>query len=82
MQARTHNGVPFRILNVMDEYSRECLASRAARRLTHHDVMEILTELFVQRGVPVHIRSDKWSGVHRQERAQLAVKAADQTAVY
>ena len=58
MQARTHNGVPFRILNVIDEYSRECLASRAARRLTHHDVMKILTELFVQRGVPVHIRSD------------------------
>jgi len=58
MQARTHNGVPFRILNVIDEYSRECLASRAARRLTHHDVMEILTELFIYRGVPVHIRSD------------------------
>jgi len=58
MQARTHNGVPFRILNVIDEYSRECLAARVARRLTHHDVLEILTELFVQRGVPVHIRSD------------------------
>ncbi len=58
MQARTHNRVPFRILNVMDEYSRECLASRVGRRLTHHDVLEILTELFVQRGVPVHIRSD------------------------
>jgi len=58
MQSRTHNGVPFRILNVIDEYSRECLASRVARRFTHHDVLEILTELFVQRGVPVHIRSD------------------------
>jgi len=58
MQARTHNGVPFRILNVLDEYSRECLASRVARRFTHHDVLEILTELFIQRGVPVHIRSD------------------------
>ena len=58
MQARTHNGVPFRILNVMDEYFRECLASRVGRRLTHHDVLEIMTELFVQRGVPVHIRSD------------------------
>ena len=58
MQARTHNGVPFRILNVIDEYSRECMASRAARRLTHHDVLEILTELFVLIGVPVHIRSD------------------------
>jgi len=49
MQARTHNGVPFRILIMIDEYSRECLASRAARRLTHFDVLEILTELFVQR---------------------------------
>ena len=58
MQAITHNGVPFRILNVINEYFRECLASRAARRLTHHDVMETLTELLVQRGVPVHIRSD------------------------
>ena len=58
MQARTYNGVLFRILNVMDEYSRECLASRVARRFTHHDVLEILTELFIQRGVPVHIRSD------------------------
>ena len=58
MQSRTHNGVPFRILNVIDEYSRECLASRTARRITHHDVLETLTELFVQRGVPVHFRSD------------------------
>ena len=58
MQARTHNGVPFRILNVIDEYSRECLTARVARRLTHHDVLKILTDLFIQRGVPVHIRSD------------------------
>ena len=58
MQARTDNGVPFRILNVIDEYTRECLASRAARRFTHFDVLDTLTELFIQRGVPVHIRSD------------------------
>jgi putative transposase len=58
MQARTHNGVPFRILNVIDEYSRECLAAKVARRLTHHDVLDVLTKLFIQRGVPVHIRSD------------------------
>jgi len=48
MQARTHNGVPFRILNVIDKCSRECLVSQFARRLTHHDVMETLIELFVQ----------------------------------
>ena len=58
MQARTHNGVPFRILNVIDEYFRECLTSRAARRFAHQDVLSVLTELFIQRGVPVHIRSD------------------------
>ncbi len=58
MQARTHNGVPFRILNVIDEYSRECLAAMVARRLTHHDVLDVLTKLFIQKGVPVHIRSD------------------------
>ena len=58
MQSRTHNGVPFRILNVIDEYTRECLASSVARRLTHQDVLSVLTELFIQRGVPVHVRSD------------------------
>jgi len=35
MHDRTHNGVPFRILNVIDEYTCECLAVRVARRLTH-----------------------------------------------
>ena len=58
MQDRTHNGVKFRILNVMDEFTRECLAVRVARSLTSHDVIEVLTDLFIKRGVPVHIRSD------------------------
>ena len=58
MQDRTHNGVKFRILNVMDEFTRECLAGKAARSLTSHDVIEVLTDLFIKRGVPVHIRSD------------------------
>jgi putative transposase len=61
MQARTHNGTPFRILNVIDEYTRECLAAKVARRLTHQDVLEVLANLFVHRGVPVHIRSDNGS---------------------
>ena len=58
MEDRTHNGVSFRILNVLDEYTRECLAVKTARRLTHKDVLEVLMDLFIQRGVPVHIRSD------------------------
>ena len=61
MHDRTHNGVPFRILNVIDEYTRECLAVKVARSLTHKDVIEVLTDLFLERGVPVHIRSDNGS---------------------
>ena len=58
IQARTRNEVPFRILNVIDEYTRKCLASKAARFLTQHDMLEGLTNLFIQKGVQVHIRSD------------------------
>jgi len=62
MEDRTHNGVnngvKFRILNIIDEFTRECLAVRVGRSLTHRSVIEVLTELFVERGVPVHIRSD------------------------
>ena len=61
MEDRTHNGVKFRILNVIDEYTRECLAVKVARRLTSRDVVEVLTDLFIERGVPVHIRSDNGS---------------------
>ncbi len=61
MQAYTHNGIPFRILNVIDEYTRECLSVRVARSLTHRDVLTVLADLFIHRGVPVHIRSDNGS---------------------
>jgi transposase InsO family protein len=61
MEDRTHNGVKFRILNIIDEFTRECLAVRVGRSLTHQVVIEELTELFIERGVPVHIRSDNGS---------------------
>ena len=43
---RTHDGRTFRILNVIDEYTRECLAARMKRHLDHEDVQECLTELY------------------------------------
>jgi putative transposase len=46
---------------VIDEYTKECLASIVARRLIHQDVLEVLANLFIHRGVPVHIRSDNGS---------------------
>lgn len=61
MEDRTNNGAKFRILNIIDEFTRECLAVKVARRLTSYDVIEVLTDLFVERGVPVHIRSDNGS---------------------
>ena len=51
----------FRRLTIVDEYSRECLAIDVARNLTSEDVLERLSDLFVRRGVPEHIRSDNGS---------------------
>ena len=59
MLERTHDGRAFRILNVIDEFTRECLAVRVQRHLGHEQVQECLTQLFCERGVPVHLRSDK-----------------------
>ena len=55
---RTHDGRPLKILTVVDEYSRECLALVVARRLRATDVLETLADLVVTHGVPAHIRSD------------------------
>lgn len=75
---RTHDGKAFRTLNVIDEFTRECLAIRVARSLKGEDVQECLTDLFCQRGVPVHIRSDNGSEFSNEQIRtwlnELAVK--------
>ena len=58
VEARTHNGRKFRMLNVIDEFTRECLAIRIDRKLKSTDVIDVLSDLFILRGVPGHIRSD------------------------
>ena len=55
---RTYDGRPLRMLTMVDEFTRECLAIDVARRITAEDVLERLTDLFIRRGVPEHIRSD------------------------
>jgi transposase InsO family protein len=55
---RTHDGRPLRMLTVIDEHSRECLAIEVARKLNSEDVLETLTRLFVEHGPPDYIRSD------------------------
>ena len=58
LTARTHDGRPLKILTVLEESSRECLAMVVAQRLRALEVLETLAELFVTCGVPVHLRSD------------------------
>ncbi len=55
---RTDDGRAFRTLNILDEYSRECLSIRVKRKLNSTDVIDVLTDLFILRGVPAYIRSD------------------------
>lgn len=58
VEDRTHNGRKFRMLSVIDEFTRECLAIRIGRRLRSSDVIDVLSDLFILRGVPGHVRSD------------------------
>ncbi|WP_131120303.1 IS3 family transposase [Lichenihabitans psoromatis] len=58
VEDRTHNGRKFRMLNVIDEYTRECIAIRIDRKLKSTDVIDVLSDLFILRGVPGHVRSD------------------------
>jgi transposase InsO family protein len=58
VQDRTHDGRRIRMLTVIDEHTRECLALPVARRLNSDDVLAVLADLFVERGPPEHIRSD------------------------
>jgi putative transposase len=58
VEDRTHDGRKYRMLNVVDEFTHECLAIRVNRKLKAVDVIDVLSDLFILRGVPGHIRSD------------------------
>ncbi len=55
---RTHYGKPFKILNVIDEYSKECLLSLVQRKINSQDVILAMADLFLRHGCPKHVRSD------------------------
>ena len=52
------SGKPLKWLAITDEYTRECLALEVDRSITADKVVDVLTNLFLTRGVPKHIRSD------------------------
>jgi putative transposase len=58
VEDRTHDGRKYRMLNVVDEFTHECLAIRIDRKLKAIDVIDLLSDLFILRGIPGHIRSD------------------------
>ena len=58
VHCRTDDGRAFRMLNILDEFTRECLAIRIRRKLNSLDVIDVLTDLFILRGIPAYIRLD------------------------
>ena len=58
VEDRTHDGRKVRMLNIIDEFTHECLAIRVDRKLKAIDVIDVLSDLFILRGVPTYIRSD------------------------
>lgn len=61
VEDRLRNGRKVRWLNIIDEYTRECLASLPRRYWKHTDVMSVLSDLFIMKGTPGYIRSDNGS---------------------
>ena len=55
---RTRDGRPLKMLTIVDEYTRECLAIHVERRMRSIDVLQVLADLFLERGAPMYIRSD------------------------
>lgn len=70
IQDRTADGRPFRLLVVLDEHTRECLAIEVRRTFRGEQIVTVLDELTAIRGAPAHIRSD-----NGPELVSRAVKA-------
>ena len=77
---RTSDGKAMRIINIIDEYTKECLAIKVNRKITSSDVIDTLADLFIQRGSPMFIRSDNGpefvSEILRQWLQELGVQTA------
>ncbi len=58
VSTRTHDGRALKLLTVLDEYTRQCLAIKVGRKTRAHDVLEVLTDLFARHDPPEHLRSD------------------------
>ena len=77
MSAFTHDGRTVRFLNLIDEYTRECLAIHVGRRSNSNQVIEVLADAMIEHGIPEYIRSDNGPEfVARELRKWLAQTGA------
>lgn len=58
VEAQTHDGRKLRLMTLIDEFTRECLAVRVARRINGLGVLETMANVMLARGVPENVRSD------------------------
>ena len=58
VEAQIHDGRKVRLMTLIDEFTRECLAIRVARRINGMGVLETMADVMLVRGIPEHIRSD------------------------
>jgi putative transposase len=58
VEARTNDGRRLRLMTLIDEFSRRCLAIRVARRINAVSVIEALADVMLFEGIPAYIRSD------------------------
>lgn len=57
-QDKTQDGRRYRILNILDEFTKDALRMRVARQFNSTDVVDALTDLFILRVPPAFMRSD------------------------
>ena len=78
VEAQTHDGRKVRLMTLIDEFTRECLAIRVARRINSFGVIETMADVMLVRGIPAHIRSDNGpemtAKIMRQWLAQVGAK--------
>ena len=75
----THDGRTLRILMLIDEYTRECLALRVARRWNSLEVIDTLADVMLGRGIPEHIRSDNGPEFIAKELRKWLAKVGTRT---
>ena len=80
--SRTHDGRALKLLTVLDEHTRECLAIVVARKIRAHDVLEVLADLFVRHGPSRVSEVGQRTGVHREARAAVVGARGRRDALY